>query len=305
MDAGVAWVLNLDADIELGAGEGPYTPKKSVLDAMHAWRTNLAARLLDPGDVLVDEATPRGAARGRVGRAFCPTPRALAMLERAGATPEPHPPVEVLRRVNGRAFSASLGPTLPGARFVEGEDAIVRTLTAAPPGGFTAWHVKSAFGMAGRGHRVITPAGELRRDDRDFLRAVLRHGHGVMIEPHVAIERELAIHGLLEQSGALRLGVVTVQRCDAHGAWVASEPLEEDTRSALSWAAALEAEARRAAEALHAAGYFGPFGVDAFTYRAPGGQGEVRLAARSEINARYSMGFPEGMQRRTVLRCGA
>lgn len=314
MDAGVAWVLNLDADVELGAGGGPYTPKKSVLDAMHAWCTNLAARLLGPGDMLVDETTPRGAARGRVGRAFCPTPRAIAILERAGATPEPHPPVDVLRRVNGRAFSASLGPTLPGASFVEGEEEIVRFLANPPPEGFAAWHVKSAFGMAGRGHRVITPARELRPDDRDFVRAVIRHGHGVRIEPHAAVERELAIHGVLEASGALHLGAITVQRCDARGAWIASEPLDEAVLGApvapsgRSWAATREAvvaEARRVADGLRAAGYFGPFGVDAFTYRAPlehAGQGEPRLNPRSEINARYSMGFPEGMRRSTPRR---
>jgi len=47
-------------------------------------------------------------------------------------------------------------------------------------------------------------------------------------------------------------------------------------------------EARRVGAALFRAGYFGPFGVDGFTYR----QGETALLQRrSEINARYSMGF--------------
>ena len=51
---------------------------------------------------------------------------------------------------------------------------------------------------------------------------------------------------------------------------------------------ALLAEAHRVAEALFAADYFGPFGVDAYFYRD---RGDIRLQPRSEINARYSMGF--------------
>jgi len=302
MDAGVAWVLNLDADLELGAGGDARTPKRSVLEAMRGRRADLAARLLAPGDVVVDERSSRGAARGRAGRAFCPTPRAIALLERAGAVPEPFPSVEILRRVNGRAFCAALGATLPGAVFAKGEEAACAVLASEPPEGFRAWHVKSAFGMAGRGHRVIAPARELRRDDRDFLRAALRHG--AMVEPHADVERELAIHGVVARDGTLRLGAITRQRCDPRGAWIASEPLGEDALAAFAWAGELEAEARRVADALRTAGYFGPFGVDAFTYRRSGESGEVRFNPRSEINARYSMGFPEGMKVSRVLRCG-
>lgn len=37
-----------------------------------------------------------------------------------------------------------------------------------------------------------------------------------------------------------------------------------------------------------AAGYFGPFNVDAFVWRDGGG---AHLQPRSEVNARYSMGW--------------
>jgi hypothetical protein len=49
----------------------------------------------------------------------------------------------------------------------------------------------------------------------------------------------------------------------------------------------LETETQRVGARLHAAGYFGPFGVDAFIY-------EGGFQPRSEINARFSMGFPVG-----------
>ena len=48
----------------------------------------------------------------------------------------------------------------------------------------------------------------------------------------------------------------------------------------------------RVAVALAGSGYFGPFGIDAFTYR--NADGTVALQPRSEINARYSMGFAIG-----------
>ena len=88
MDA--VWVLNLDADLELGA-RGPYTPTRSVQLAMRAQQEIFKAALLHAGEDVVDETTPPGAAKGRRGYTFCPTPRAIALLERAGATPAPHP----------------------------------------------------------------------------------------------------------------------------------------------------------------------------------------------------------------------
>jgi hypothetical protein len=112
-----AWVLNLDADVEL-AHRTRYEPSRRVRDAIRAHAERLAAVLLLPGDVLVDDVSTPLSARGLPGVAFCPTPRAVSLLRRAGAEPEPHPSVDVLRAVNSRAFASSLGATLPSAGFV-------------------------------------------------------------------------------------------------------------------------------------------------------------------------------------------
>jgi hypothetical protein len=58
-------------------------------------------------------------------------------------------------------------------------------------------------------------------------------------------------------------------------------------------ARALTSERASVATALTLAGYFGPFGVDAFVYRDR--LGTERLQPRSEVNARYSMGFAVGL----------
>lgn len=301
MAAGFAWVLNLDADVELAAiasgiagPRAPYTPNRQVREAMGTFAPRLAASLLDPHeDLLIDESSPSEVAQGRVGRAFCPTPRALRLLRRAGAEPEPHPPCDVLVRVNARAFASSLGTTLPGAAFVATE-AEARARIASPPRSemADAWRIKHNFGMTGRGQRVVVP-GRLSDADAAFVLAGLAQG-GVQIEPDVAIVDELAIHGLLSESGALSLGPVVKQRCDGRGAWISTEALPPELAPA-----ELRPEAERVASALTAAGYFGPFGIDAYTYRARRGRATstapivlpTLLQPRSEINARFTMGF--------------
>jgi hypothetical protein len=288
MATGIAWVLNLDADLELGAGAAGarYDRTGPVARAMKVPVERLARTLLGPGDLLIDERSDAGVARGRVGRAFCPTPGALAVLTRAGAHPEPCPPVDVLRRVNSRAFAAALGPTLPGAVFVTDLGLAMTTLRRRPPIG-DAWRVKHAFGMAGRNQRVLSPSSMGPRPA--FVSSGLARG-GLQIEPNVAIEEEYAVHAFLPRGGPAIVGAVVGQRCDAHGAWLGAAPLASRPLAIADARERLEAECRRVADALSAAGYFGPFGVDAYSYRGDGGV--LRLQPRSEINARYSMGFP-------------
>jgi hypothetical protein len=283
-----AWVLNLDADLELGAG-ARYRPSKSVRLAMKAPIGRLVGSLLGPQDLLVDESCPVGVGRGLAGRTFCPTPRALAILERAGADPEPHPAIDVLRRVNSRAFASSLGATLPGAAFVTDLE-VARTMLCAEPMVGSGWRVKSAFGMAGRNQRVVASSGI---DERSlvFVQAGLAQG-GLQIEPNVVIETEYAVHGLIAPDGSLRVGSLVRQRCDPRGAWLATEPTSREREGRSDVVDPMAEEARRVAGALFRAGYFGPFGVDAYTYRDR--EGALRLQPRSEINARYSMGFAIG-----------
>ena len=289
MAAAVAWVLNLDADLELAAA-ARYTPTRRTLTAMKPHVATLARTLLSPDDVLIDERTDRFA-EGLVGRAFSPTPRALELLRRAGALPEAHPPLDVLRRVNSRAFCSALGPTLPGAAFVTELD-VARAMLDGEPALGGGFRLKRAFGLSGRGQRVVAPAA-IAEADLAFLHAALAEG-GVQIEPNAAIETEWAMHGFIEKTGTIRLGALVRQRCDARGAWLATERAD-DVGSLGELPRRLAEETERVAHALIDAGYFGPFGVDAFTYRDR--LGALCLQPRSEINARYSMGFPIGFPR--------
>jgi hypothetical protein len=152
--------------------------------------------------------------------------------------------------------------------------------------------VKHAFGVAGRNQQVVGVSA-LGAGSLSFVRTGLAGG-GVQIEPNVAIDAEYALHGVIASDGSLRTGALVRQRCDSRGAWIGTEPIAD--REALGDVRERVAEeSRRVADALRGSGYFGPFGLDAYTYRDRGGT--IRLQPRGEINARYSMGFAIGFGR--------
>jgi hypothetical protein len=199
--------------------------------------------------------------------------------------------VKVLRHVNHRRFNAELGQTLPGARFVTTASDLSAVIAGESPSGH--WLLKRPFGFAGRGRRRVTRGG-LDPAARTWIDASLRAGEGLQVEPWVERISDYGLHGFLSQSGAITLGEPTRQSCDDAGAWRGTT-LAIDLEAHES--AALHASAKLAAEALRSAGYFGPFGVDAYRWQS---DATIRFNARSEINARYSMGWGTGMQRRRV-----
>ena len=69
MAARLAWVLNLDADLELGT-PGRYVPRKGVRIAMVPHMERLAASLPGADDIVVDEDSPARVARGLRGPSF-------------------------------------------------------------------------------------------------------------------------------------------------------------------------------------------------------------------------------------------
>ena len=271
-----AWLLNLDAEEELER-PGAHTPSARVRERIEALRDHLEPLLR--GGVVVTEGTR---ADGLFGRAWCPTPSALARLVRAGASVPAAPSFDVLRRVNHRRFSFDLGGNLPGARFVT-TPADVRALASER----ATMLLKLPFGFAGRG-RIVIPPGPMSAEVEARIARALASGEGAQLEPLVARREDFALHGFLDASGRLTAGSLTRQRIDPRGAWQGTE-LAADAEVEPD----LRAELERVAEALRGAGYFGPFGIDAFTW-APE-DGTVRLHRRSEINARYSMGWAIGM----------
>lgn len=277
-----AWVLNLDAELELARPRG-YTPSARVRALVRTHRTR-ALHLLGPDDVLVEEDTRLPPElRGIPGCAFCPTPRARALLEAAGAVPEPAPALEILRVVNDRRFCAALGQELPGAVFVDDLGALLATI--ADPSVGEGWLLKRSFGTAGRERRRV-PARPADAATEAWANASFRLG-GVQVEPCVRPTVEYVTHGYVEMGGRTFIGVPAVQECDLRGVWQRTRPLLPGELSS-GEALRLRETTRRAAEALAEAGYFGPFGMDGYRYEARLESGFVPVG---DINARYPMGW--------------
>jgi hypothetical protein len=284
-------MLNLDAEDELARPAG-YTPSRAVQARVAALRTRLQG-LVPAGDVVLAPeapALPSGAVPGEFeGRAWCPTPRALRAWCAAGVTAPPVPPLAVLRRVNHRAFCAALGQTLPGARFVTDWNELRATVACSSPTG--QWLLKRPFGYTARG-RLRVRARELDGPARAWIAASLSRGEGLQVEPWVERAGDVGLHGFVAPAGGVTLGAPTVQAMDAAGAWTGSTRAAPGALADDEWHA-LYAAAEEAAAALHTAGYFGPFGIDAFRWIDAGGT--RRFNPRCEINARYSMGWAVGM----------
>jgi hypothetical protein len=282
------WFLNFDAEEEL-ARPGAITPSRAMRARCEAlvgrveglWRAG--DRVVIPGDA---PTRAEGAWRGM---AWCPTPGAVRALRALGASVGEVPAWSVLRAVNHRAFSAKIGQWLPGAAYVRDESELCAVLVQRSHTG--VWLFKKPLGYSGRGRL------RMRGDEPDahswrWLRAALAEGEGLQVEPAVERVEDYGQHAYLARDGGVVWGALTTQRCDANGQWVETVRARED---------ALDADARRelgavgerVAAALAAAGYWGPFGIDAFTWCE--GNGALRFNALCEVNARYSMGWALGM----------
>jgi hypothetical protein len=279
------WLLNFDADDELARPVG-HTPSASVVVRFAPLVERIG--LVPAGDVVIEEwsATWQPPAGAFEGRAFCPTPRALRVLAKAGARLPGEPSLDVLRRVNHRAFSAQLGTCLPLARYVWTRDELLATLAS----GDGPWLLKRPFGFAGRGRQRLR-SSELDASVEPFVRASLETGEGLEVEPFVHRTLDVGLHGFVAPAGTVTMGEPTLQILDESGAWIESTLARGELPA--SQQSLLCDEGRRVARALLEAGYFGPFGIDGFRWED--GTGAAQFNPRSEINARYSMGWAVGM----------
>lgn len=279
-----AWVLNFDAEDELARGTRPW-PSRVELRRMEALASRLRGTLVPEGDAVVFP-TDEGEVRGLDGVAWCVTPWSRRVLADRGARERSTVDPAVVARVNHRAWMAGLGALLDGARYVTDAGALDAVMAGAWPTG--GWLLKRPWSYAGRGRLHLRTRDELTVERHvGWLRRSMATG-GVMVEPHVERVVDLALHGWIGEGRAER-GTLTRQVCDAAGAWVSTERWEVDAW----WRAEVERAFDETTEALAREGYRGPFGVDGFVWRDD--VGVERVQPRSDVNARYTMGWAVGM----------
>lgn len=280
-----AWVLNLDAEFELARAGPGYVPRRKLL-AQLAERGAGAQALLGPQDILLGAARAAALHEPFVGRAWCPTPQALARLRESGVEPEPAPTPSVLRRVNHRLFAHELGGGLCDQAYVESR----AQLLAVIDGYRRNWLLKRPLSFAGRGQlRVIGP---LTDKQWTWVSASLEKD-GLLVEPLVRPTFEVSLHGFIWQSGRVELGRVCAQDVSERGVFRAVRLALPGELSEGEHRAFLE-RGQLVASALRDAGYFGPFGIDGYRFQLDGTHGFCSLG---EVNARYTLGFRTGFTR--------
>lgn len=281
-----AWLLNLDAELELARLDFEYVPRVKLLQQLALYGQGSRA-LLGPEDVLLEPAM-RLKDSSLVGRAWCPTPQALSRLAAGGVQPEPHPEAAVLRRVNHRLFAHEVGGGLPAQQYFTERSALEALLRRAE----RAWMLKRPLSFAGRGQmRFYGPISDKQWSWLDVSLA----RDGLIAEPLVTPTLEVSLHGFVWPTGRFELGRACVQEVSDRGVFRGVRLAREGELEPAESTSLFES-GQRVALRLHEAGYFGPFGIDAYRYRSGEGCG---FCALSEINARYTMGFAVGFPRRT------
>lgn len=289
----LAWLLNLDADRELSDSTRYQPVSAAQIDAARATMLDLVG----PDDLVITAQTTREAlARfdAHAVLAFCPTPRAVARLAHLGVRCDA-PPLATLRRVNSRRFCAELGQTLPGAQLVTGMDALQACLASASPSGRHV--IKREHSFAGREQRRVEH-GVLDESTRGFVARSFARAQAVQVEPWMERTSDCSIHGYVHRDGNFVVGEPRGQVIDAMGRF---QSMQHEATLSAAHRQALHTEAERTARALVDAGYHGPFGLDAFTYRRDGAEA---FNPRCEINARFTMGYPRALLLTALRRDG-
>ncbi len=314
-------VGNLDVEVELtrAAGATIPAPRRAVTEMISVAASTLSV-FARPGDRLwtpapIDPARVPAAQDGVVlvsgplaalrpvdallawGEA--PSVAALRPPDGAGISPLDLPWIELLWQLhpttdaavagNHRGFAhrlaSALGLALPGARMIASTGELVAHIDAggAREGG-GAWVVKAAYSAAGR-ERVREHGAAPAADRATRIERLLARGP-LLFEPWVDRIADVGVAGLVI-GDAVRLWPPHRLATDASGVFRGidlggEDGLRQGERETVTGAA------RAAGRALADAGYQGPFGIDAFVYRSP--DGERRLAALGEINARLTFG---------------
>lgn len=277
------WCLWLEAEEELAALRAgrDWRAAARVPDAVR----HGAARTLLGADASFDEGGARaGSPESGRGFAWAPTPRALDLLRARGWTPPPAPTWQSLSTANARESFLHLSP-LPGCVSCRSTEEVLAAIgsraPARPSGKVPAWILRASLCAAGQDRLVVEGPCERAAS---FARERLPGGP-IDVAPMVEIVEEFAIHGRVGADGELQAGRPVRYADTARPAARAPSfgPAAPDVTTALGRAF------ERVGEELVAMGYFGPVGIDAFTWRDH--EGTVRLRAVSEVNARYTQSF--------------
>jgi hypothetical protein len=195
-----------------------------------------------------------------------------------------HPPLGVVRRVNGRAFSSEIERRHFGGEFfigvVHSTDELSEMLNGRPPDE-DGWVVKSEHGNGAFGNRRLR-SRTLSGADLKALRRLFNEDESAVLEPWC--ERVLDIASVFEvnQEGDAAQFYLHEVVNTADGAFI-GDVFDADHPAVRRWEPDLVSMAEIVAQELADAGYFGPVCVDSFVWEDHGAE---RLRPVVDVNAR-------------------
>lgn len=198
-------------------------------------------------------------------------------------------------RCNDRRFARSVALddewTLPEVTAVDSLETLDHYLQTSRLGPGDAWVAKAPFSASGR-ERMRRHGRLLAGEERVRTGRLLARYGQLVVEPWMPRTADYGCAGLVyERAEDLMLFPPHQLESDSSGVFRSVRIADSDVTASLDRrnAQALQDTAERAGLALHAAGYRGPFGIDAFSYTTATGQS--RLQTMSEINARMCFGL--------------
>lgn len=197
----------------------------------------------------------------------------------------PRSPEAVARSVHGRRWladerAAGTLPPHPSSTWVGSLDELRRAAEGVGP-----WVLKAPYGAAGRDRVLSTTPVAAEATWRHAARALDLWGGG-LFESWLARDDDLGAIGVVTESAVLP-GAVHRLVTGADGRFRGIERLEP-AAAGTPLARALGDALPLVGKRLQAAGYRGPFGVDAYAGRDA--QGTAHLVAVGEVNARLTFG---------------
>ncbi len=205
-------------------------------------------------------------------------------LNRSYREPAPHPPLEVVRRVNGRRFAAAIERECFDDDSLLGEFTTVEALESclgARPSDEKGWILKAEHGNAGLGNRRLR-SRRLTPEDREVTRRLLVEDDCVLLEPWRRRLLDLAAIFDVDETGEVRGFDLHRVVNTADGAFIGAV-FEKKPPALERWRPIMRRASGEVAGRLADAGYFGPVCLDAFVWDDGG---EHRLRPLVDLNAR-------------------
>ncbi len=212
-----------------------------------------------------------------------------AQIDLRYTRPTPHPPLDVVKRVNGRRFAAKLERELFEDDGILGifdtPDEIEACVSARPPE--QEWLLKSEHGNASLGNRRFR-SSRLSRSDREVIRRLLAEDACVLVEKWRKRVLDIATVFELDSDGTVKDLYAYEVVNTADGAYIGSI-FDRGSETLEPWLPAVSDVALQVAERLAEEGYFGPVCLDHFVWLEGG---DRRLRRLADLNARLQVSAP-------------